>query len=96
MVYRARYRGRAQSRLVRRNWLGSSFSAEHGIGIDQRETLTHYTSPEKVKIMKNIKKFLDPKGVINPGGIFQAPMNRDDLLRSTLQLELQSGTLCQK
>ena len=51
------------------NALAGSFSAEHGIGIDKRESLARYTSPEKLKIMKNIKKILDPKGIMNPGKV---------------------------
>lgn len=51
------------------NELAGSFSAEHGIGIDKRESLARYTSPEKLKIMKNIKEILDPKGIMNPGKI---------------------------
>ena len=45
------------------------FSAEHGIGIDKRESLARYTSPEKLKIMKNIKRILDPKDIMNPGKV---------------------------
>jgi FAD/FMN-containing dehydrogenase len=51
------------------NELAGSFSAEHGIGIDKRESLARYTSPEKLKIMRNIKKILDPKGIMNPGKV---------------------------
>ena len=51
------------------NALAGSFSAEHGIGIDKRESLARYTSPEKLKIMRNIKKVLDPKGIMNPGKV---------------------------
>ena len=51
------------------NELAGSFSAEHGIGIDKRESLARYTSPEKLKIMKNIKKILDPKDIMNPGKV---------------------------
>ena len=51
------------------NALAGSFSAEHGIGIDKRESLARYTSPEKLKIMRNIKKLLDPKGIMNPGKV---------------------------
>ncbi len=51
------------------NALAGSFLAEHGIGIDKRESLARYTSPEKLEIMRNIKKILDPKDIMNPGKV---------------------------
>ena len=51
------------------NTLAGSFSAEHGIGIDKRESLARYTSPEKLEIMKNIRKILDPKDTMNLGKV---------------------------
>ena len=58
-------------RVVYRNLnaLAGSFSAEHGIGIDKRESLVRYASTEKLKIMRNIKKILDPNDIMNPGKV---------------------------
>ncbi len=49
--------------------IGGSFSAEHGIGTDKRKSLQAYGDPEKLKLMKLIKKAFDPKGLMNPGKI---------------------------
>ncbi len=49
--------------------MGGSFSAEHGIGIDKRKSLKAYGDPQKIELMKLIKKTFDPKGLMNPGKI---------------------------
>ncbi len=47
-----------------------SISAEHGIGLLKKKDL-HYSRPEsEVLVMKQIKKLFDPKGIMNPGKIF--------------------------
>ncbi len=46
-------------------------SAEHGIGLDKREYLKHSRSPEEIALMKTLKRALDPKGILNPGKIFE-------------------------
>lgn len=47
-----------------------SISAEHGVGIVKKDYLQYTRSPEEIAIMKGIKLVLDPKGVMNPGKIF--------------------------
>ncbi len=47
-----------------------SISAEHGIGLLKKDFL-HYTRTEaELEILREIKKVLDPKGLLNPGKIF--------------------------
>lgn len=43
-----------------------SISAEHGIGSKKRHLIHHSKSGESIKIMKQIKKLLDPKNIMNP------------------------------
>ncbi len=50
---------------------GGVISAEHGIGLDKREYLKHSRSKEEIALMKTLKKALDPKGILNPGVIFE-------------------------
>jgi len=50
--------------------LGGSFSAEHGIGEDKRETLRKMSNPQKYKLMTAIKTLFDPNNIMNPGKIF--------------------------
>jgi FAD/FMN-containing dehydrogenase len=46
-------------------------SAEHGIGLDKREYLKHSRSEEEIALMRTLKQALDPKGILNPGKIFE-------------------------
>ncbi len=48
-----------------------SISAEHGVGLLKRDYLTYSRSPEEIEIMKGIKKVFDPKGLMNPGKVFE-------------------------
>lgn len=47
-------------------------SAEHGIGLDKREFLTHSRSADEIALMRTLKQALDPKGILNPGKIFES------------------------
>ena len=49
-------------------------SAEHGIGLDKREYLKHSRSMDEIALMKTLKQALDPKGILNPGKIFEATL----------------------
>jgi len=50
--------------------LGGRLSGEHGIGAKKVNQLEKYTNPVELQMMKAIKKALDPKGVLNPGKVF--------------------------
>jgi len=45
-------------------------SAEHGVGLLKKEKLSHSRSSTELEIMKGIKRVFDPKGILNPGKIF--------------------------
>ena len=47
--------------------LEGSFSAEHGIGRLKRDELVHYRSPVELRLMRSLKKTLDPRNILNPG-----------------------------
>lgn len=47
-----------------------SISAEHGVGIVKKDYLGYTRSAVEVEMMRGIKKVFDPKGVMNPGKIF--------------------------
>jgi FAD/FMN-containing dehydrogenase len=49
---------------------GGSFSAEHGIGQIKKTSLLKFKSTYEISLMKNLKKIFDPKGILNPGKIF--------------------------
>ncbi|KAI5612664.1 D-2-hydroxyglutarate dehydrogenase, mitochondrial isoform X1, partial [Silurus asotus] len=46
-------------------WRGS-VSAEHGLGLKKRNYIYYSKSPEAVRLMKDFKTMLDPKGILNP------------------------------
>lgn len=48
---------------------GGSFSAEHGIGSEKRETLVAFSAPARLGLMRSIKTALDPDGIMNPGKV---------------------------
>jgi FAD/FMN-containing dehydrogenase len=58
--------------------LGGSFSAEHGIGILKAHELERYKSPEALRLMRALKKALDPKGIMNPGKVLAARDSADE------------------
>jgi glycolate dehydrogenase FAD-linked subunit len=50
--------------------LGGTLSGEHGIGLSKRPFLRLALSPEAVQLMQDVKRALDPQGILNPGKIF--------------------------
>jgi FAD/FMN-containing dehydrogenase len=48
---------------------GGSISAEHGIGVVKRDILPSVKDPVALDLMRNLKRMLDPKGILNPGKV---------------------------
>jgi len=46
-------------------------SAEHGIGLEKRAYLGHSRSAGEIALMRTLKQSMDPKGILNPGKIFE-------------------------
>jgi len=49
------------------NRYGGSISAEHGIGQLKRDHFLHSKDPLELRLMRDIKRLLDPAGILNPG-----------------------------
>lgn len=49
---------------------GGSISAEHGIGLLKKEWLPYTRSAREIAIMREVKRALDPNGILNPGKVF--------------------------
>ncbi len=47
--------------------LGGSISAEHGIGRLKRHLMPAIKSPVELDLMRDVKRLLDPNGILNPG-----------------------------
>jgi FAD/FMN-containing dehydrogenase len=50
--------------------IGGSVSAEHGVGLEKKPYLNISRSPVEIEMMRALKRTLDPKGLLNPGKIF--------------------------
>ncbi|NVK87734.1 MAG: FAD-binding oxidoreductase [Gammaproteobacteria bacterium] len=50
--------------------LGGSISAEHGVGLVKKDYLGYSRSEAEIALMKRIKLAFDPKGILNPGKLF--------------------------
>ena len=50
-------------------FLGGSFSAEHGIGISKLSSMERRKDSVALKVMRQIKDAIDPKGIMNPGKV---------------------------
>jgi len=46
-----------------------SISAEHGIGLDKKKYLIKSRSEDEIKLMRLLKKTIDPKNILNPGRV---------------------------
>jgi FAD/FMN-containing dehydrogenase len=49
---------------------GGSVSAEHGVGMTKKPYLNYSRSEGEIEIMRAVKRAFDPKGIMNPGKIF--------------------------
>ena len=52
------------------NSFGGSFAAEHGVGQIKKKQMLNYKDEVELQLMKDLKNFLDPKNILNPGKIF--------------------------
>jgi FAD/FMN-containing dehydrogenase len=51
--------------------LGGSFSAEHGIGLEKRDSLEHWAGAVSLRLMRSVKAVFDPSGIMNPGKVIR-------------------------
>lgn len=50
---------------------GGSISAEHGIGLVKRAYLGSTRSEAEIALMRGVRQVFDPKGILNPGKLFE-------------------------
>ena len=58
--------------------IGGSVSAEHGVGLEKKTYLTICRTPEEIALMRTLKRALDPRGILNPGKIFDLHSNDEE------------------
>jgi len=50
--------------------LGGVISGEHGIGLEKKEFLNRGIDAVAIRLMKEVKRILDPNNILNPGKIW--------------------------
>lgn len=50
--------------------LGGTITGEHGVGLSKKRFLPDSIDSGSLELMRNLKQFLDPNGILNPGKIF--------------------------
>ncbi len=54
--------------------LGGTITGEHGVGLAKKKFLKQQLSPAAFKLTRELKKAMDPNGILNPGKIYDAAM----------------------
>ena len=49
---------------------GGTITGEHGIGLAKKEFLPKFAGAAQMRVMRELRKALDPKGILNPGKMF--------------------------
>jgi glycolate oxidase len=50
--------------------LGGTITGEHGIGLAKKDFLPKFAGAAQMRVMRELRKALDPKGILNPGKMF--------------------------
>ena len=50
--------------------LGGTITGEHGIGLAKKDFLPKFAGAAQMRVMRDLRKALDPKGILNPGKMF--------------------------
>ena len=50
--------------------LGGTITGEHGIGLAKKDFLPKFAGEAQMRVMRELRRALDPKGILNPGKMF--------------------------
>jgi glycolate oxidase len=53
--------------------LGGTITGEHGIGVAKKEFLPKFAGDASMRVMRELRRALDPRGILNPGKMFDSP-----------------------
>ncbi|MBW2092767.1 MAG: FAD-binding protein, partial [Deltaproteobacteria bacterium] len=57
--------------------LGGTITGEHGVGLEKIEAMRFIFSEDDLDFQRSLKQVFDPQGILNPGKIIPAPIQRD-------------------
>jgi glycolate dehydrogenase FAD-linked subunit len=52
--------------------LGGTITGEHGIGVAKKSFLPKFAGDAQMRVMRELRRSLDPNGILNPGKMFDA------------------------
>jgi len=50
--------------------LGGTITGEHGIGVSKKSFLPKFAGEAQMRVLRELRRVLDPEGILNPGKIF--------------------------
>ena len=50
--------------------LGGTITGEHGVGLAKKSFLPKFAGDAQMRVMRELRKVLDPNGILNPGKMF--------------------------
>jgi glycolate oxidase len=50
--------------------LGGTITGEHGVGLAKKSFLPKFAGGAQMRVMRELRRALDPKGLLNPGKVF--------------------------
>jgi glycolate oxidase len=50
--------------------LGGTITGEHGVGVSKKSFLPKFAGSAQMRVMRELRRALDPKGILNPGKMF--------------------------
>jgi len=51
--------------------LGGTITGEHGIGLAKKDFLPKFAGDASMRVMRELRRALDPRGILNPGKMFE-------------------------
>jgi glycolate oxidase len=73
--------------------LGGTISGEHGIGLTKKSFLPSAIGEVNVRILRELKRVMDPQGILNPGKIFEEQDSTSAATNQSAEKKLLSSVL---
>jgi glycolate oxidase len=56
--------------------IGGTITGEHGVGVAKKSFLPKFAGDAQMRVMRELRKALDPAGILNPGKMFDMPISK--------------------